>query len=54
MKHILIQNAIRRRRQEVRRTEPTGREIEDTATKITSVFFGVLAVLIIGSIAFAA
>lgn len=52
MKPVLIQNIVRRRRKEVMQNDPAGQDIENTANKIVNSILVVLAVLIVGSIAF--
>lgn len=53
MKSVLIQSIIRRRRREVMKNDPEGRDIEHAANMTVGLIFTTLLVLIIGSVAFA-
>jgi hypothetical protein len=50
MKPVLIQNLVKKRRKEVMKDEPLGRDIENAANTMVSIIFVILAILVIGSI----
>ena len=53
MKSVLIQSIIRRRRREVIKNDPEGRDIEHAANMTVGIIFVILVFLIVGSVAFA-